>query len=129
MKTILIYVWDDSHILQQLQQLVKTILLELRLYHVEVITSTSSSNANEIMQCSQVDLLLLEDTDRAQSFLEFVRSFPNKPATVLMTKKSALVAESEMTAKSDIAEILERPIERNKLKGLLKKFLSKDGRD
>lgn len=115
-KTILIYVENDIHILKQLQWLIKKLLLELRLYQVEVITAISSAVANEMMQRDQVALILLEHTAGAKHCLEFVRLISNKPVVILMTKVPNLAEGVAIEAKKYIAEVLERPISRDKLK-------------
>jgi CheY-like chemotaxis protein len=58
MKTVLIVVSEDIHLLHALQQLVRNVLSELRKYQAKVLVASSAEEAINSIQQQTVDVLL-----------------------------------------------------------------------
>lgn len=125
MKTVLIFFHDDIHILKELKRLVKKALLELHIYQSEVLIASSSAKAAEVLRSTRIDLLFIEYTSEENKFIEYVKTIPQKDASVLIIKNPDMVPKFLNGENGKFSDILVRPISRDRLKEVLRKFLSR----
>lgn len=123
MKTILIYIHEDIHILNQLRGLVRSLLFELNIFQAEVFTAQALSEANEIISRCKIDLLFIEKTSESCQFIEIIKMTGEKPFIVVTTKTPRSTLQLLRTETTVESETLMRPIERDTLKRILRRVL------
>lgn len=124
MKRILI-IDDDVSILGGLERLVRSLVGELNKGIVEILTATSGSEGLEIIREHKIDLLLTDNSMPIMSGIDLIRILSSELEIkkVLITFGRLEVQDHVMIAYAGADGVLLKPIDEDRLKKLLKKFL------
>lgn len=126
LKNVLIVIPGDREILNPLRRLVETLLNEIRFVPAKVIGTSSRTQALGFIQRHRTDLLLIEHTAPRINGFHFVQSIPNRSSikrVVLVAKVRLTLDEMEQLIRVGIHSALERPLNRDELKQVLRKVL------
>lgn len=124
MKRILI-IDDDVSILGSLERLVRSLVRELNKGIVEILTATSGPEGLEIISEHKIDLLLTDNSMPIMSGIDLIRNLSTELEIkkVLITFGPLEVQDNVMIAYAGADGVLLKPIDEDRLKKLLKKFL------
>lgn len=128
MKTVLIVVSEDIHLLHALQQLVRNILSELRKYQAKVLVASSPGEAINSIQRQTVDVLMVDHILPRASAFDLIAAIPVRSTgmtKVLMTKHPLTSSDLIKAAEMGVDAVLERPVERERLKEVLQKVFNR----
>lgn len=129
MKNVLIIIPGDKEILNPLRRLLQTLLNEIRVVPASVIGASSRAQAMELIRHHPIDLLLVEHTAPQINGIHFVQSVLNRSSirrVVLIAKAQLTLDEMEQVVQEGIHSVLERPLNRDELKQVLRKALLRD---
>lgn len=116
---------DDVGILRLLEELVQSLIEELNKGVVEILTATSGPEGLDIISKHNIDILLTDNSMPLMSGIDLIRILSSELQIkkVLMTFGALEVQDRVMIAYAGADEILPKPIDEDRLKKLLRKFL------
>lgn len=124
MQTVLI-VDDDPNVLILLSELLRRLFDELGLRPMEILTAFSGREAIHILNQRQIDLLITDYHMPGMNGLDLIRSIQGGPIEmrkILMSSDHLLIEEMIQAAEEGIDIVLEKPVNREKLKRVLERM-------